>query len=87
MDDSGPGVPDELKRSIFGAFERGAAEKLHAPGVGIGLSLVSRFADMHGGRAWVQDRLPQGASFRVFLPDAPVAAAAELTPQSPHATA
>ena len=87
VDDSGPGVPDELKRSIFGAFERGAAEKLHSPGVGIGLSLVSRFADMHGGRAWVQDRAPQGSSFRVFLPAAPVAAAAELTPQSPHATA
>ena len=61
VDDSGPGVPDELKRSIFGAFERGAAEKLHSPGVGIGLSLVSRFADMHGGRAWVQDRAPQGS--------------------------
>ncbi|CAN5500283.1 hypothetical protein BH18ACT16_BH18ACT16_01130 [soil metagenome] len=87
VEDSGPGVPDELKRSIFGVCERGAAEKLHSPGVGIGLSLVSRFADMHGGRAWVQDRLPQGASFRVFLPAAPVAAAAELTPQSPHATA
>jgi signal transduction histidine kinase len=87
VDDSGPGVPDELKRSIFGAFERGAAEKLHSPGVGIGLSLVSRFADMHGGRAWVQDRAPQGSSFRVFLPAAPVAAAAELTPHSPHATA
>jgi signal transduction histidine kinase len=87
VDDSGPGVPDELKRSIFGAFERGAAEKLHSPGVGIGLSLVSRFADMHGGRAWVQDRAPQGASFRVFLPAAPVDAAPELTPHSPHATA
>ena len=87
VDDSGPGVPDELKRSIFGAFERGAAEKLHSPGVGIGLALVSRFAEMHGGRAWVQDRPPQGSSFRVFLPAAPVAAPADLTPQSPRATA
>jgi len=87
VDDSGPGVPDELKRSIFGAFERGAAEKLHSPGVGIGLSLVSRFAEMHGGRAWVQDRPPQGSSFRVFLPAGPVAAPADLTPQSPRATA
>jgi len=84
VDDSGPGVPDELKRSIFGAFERGAAAKLHSPGVGIGLSLVSRFAEMHGGRAWVQDRPPQGSSFRVFLPAAPVA---EVTPESPRATA
>ena len=88
VDDSGPGVPDELKRSIFGAFERGAAEKLHSPGVGIGLSLVSRFAEMHGGRAWVQDRPPQGSSFRVFLPAAPMAVPpAELMPQRPPATA
>jgi K+-sensing histidine kinase KdpD len=26
------------------------------------------FADLHGGRAWVQDRDGGGASFRVFLP-------------------
>jgi signal transduction histidine kinase len=41
----------------------------HAPGVGIGLSLVARFAELHGGRAWVQDRPGGGASFRVQLPD------------------
>jgi signal transduction histidine kinase len=88
VDDSGPGVPDELKQSIFGAFERGAAEKLHSPGVGIGLSLVSRFAEMHGGRAWVQDRPPQGSSFRVFVPASPVAApSGRLAPQSPGAPA
>ena len=41
----------------------------HARGVGIGLSLVARFAELHGGRAWVQDRPGGGASFQVLLPD------------------
>jgi two-component system sensor histidine kinase KdpD len=39
--------------------------------VGIGLSLVASFADIHGGRAWVEDRPEGGASFRVFLPSGP----------------
>ncbi|MGH2673175.1 MAG: ATP-binding protein, partial [Actinomycetota bacterium] len=40
-----------------------------SPGVGVGLSLVARFAELHGGSAWVEDRPGGGASFRVYLPD------------------
>jgi hypothetical protein len=36
--------------------------------VGIGLSLVSSFAKLHGGRAWVEDRPGGGCSFKVLLP-------------------
>jgi two-component system sensor histidine kinase KdpD len=36
--------------------------------VGIGLAVVSRFAELHGGRAWVEEREGGGASFKVFLP-------------------
>jgi signal transduction histidine kinase len=39
-----------------------------SPGVGIGLSLVARFAELHGGKAWVTERQGGGASFRVLLP-------------------
>ena len=68
VDDEGPGVPDDLKEVIFEPFRRGpGAETL--PGSGIGLSLVARFAELHGGRAWVEDRAGGGASFRVYLPD------------------
>ena len=51
-------------------YSRGP-EATELPGSGIGLSLVARFAELHGGRAWVEDRRGKGASFRVFLPDAP----------------
>ncbi|TMK89810.1 MAG: hypothetical protein E6G43_08680, partial [Actinobacteria bacterium] len=43
----------------------------HSPGVGVGLTLVRRFAELHGGRAWVEERAGGGASFRVFLPAQP----------------
>ena len=67
VEDEGPGVPDALKESIFEAFRRGPDAQT-MPGSGIGLSLVARFAELHGGRAWVEDRRDGGASFRVFLP-------------------
>src|SRR5437016_2161872 len=71
VEDDGPGVPAEIRGAIFEPFRQGPTESRHAPGTGIGLSLVARFAELHGGRAWVQDREGGGASFRVFLPDHP----------------
>lgn len=68
VEDAGPGVPLELRGSIFEPFRQGNEVISHSPGVGIGLSLVTRFAELHGGRAWVEDREGGGASFRVYLP-------------------
>lgn len=67
VEDNGPGIPDHLKAMIFEPFKQGASN-LHVPGSGIGLSLVSRFAEMHGGRAWVEDRPGGGARFVFLLP-------------------
>lgn len=69
VEDDGPGVPAAQATKIFDAFYRGP-DSGRTPGSGIGLSLVSRFAEMHGGRAWVQEREGGGSSFRVLLPDA-----------------
>ena len=66
VDDGGAGVPRDLQAVIFEPFRQGANGD-HSPGVGVGLSLVARFAELHGGRAWVEDRDGGGASFRVFL--------------------
>jgi signal transduction histidine kinase len=68
VEDAGPGIPEELRESIFESFRQGNEVVTHNPGVGIGLSLVTRFAELHGGRAWVEDREGGGASFRVYLP-------------------
>jgi PAS domain S-box-containing protein len=68
VEDEGPGVPAELREQIFQPFRKGRNIADHAPGSGIGLALVARFAELHGGRAWVQDRPGGGASFQVFLP-------------------
>jgi signal transduction histidine kinase len=70
VEDDGPGVPAELRESIFEPFQQGANAPAHSPGVGVGLTLVRRFAELHRGRAWVEDREGGGASFRVFLPGA-----------------
>jgi two-component system sensor histidine kinase KdpD len=65
VEDEGPGVDDELKATIFEPFAQGENAR---GGVGIGLSLVGRFADLHGGSAHVEDRDGGGARFIVVLP-------------------
>jgi two-component system sensor histidine kinase MtrB len=71
VEDDGPGVAPDLRSAIFEPFRQGPSQSPHAPGTGIGLSLVARFAELHGGRAWVEDRPGGGASFRVWLPLTP----------------
>jgi signal transduction histidine kinase len=65
VEDEGPGVPNDLKQEIFEPFRQGESAR---GGVGIGLSLVSRFAQLHGGTAHVEDRPGGGARFVVTLP-------------------
>jgi PAS domain S-box-containing protein len=72
VEDDGPGVPQELRDAVFEPFRQGPTASPHSPGTGVGLSLVARFTELHGGRAWVEDRIGGGAAFRVFLPAAPV---------------
>ena len=68
VEDAGPGLSPDRRGIVFEAFQRGATAAPYAPGVGIGLSLVSSFAELHGGRAWVEDRAGGGCAFKVLLP-------------------
>jgi PAS domain S-box-containing protein len=65
VEDRGPGVPDELKDEIFEPFRRHGS---HAAGLGLGLFIVRRFAELQGGRSWVEDTEGGGATFKVALP-------------------
>jgi signal transduction histidine kinase len=71
VEDDGPGVPDELKEVLFEPFRQGDGSS--GRGMGIGLSLVQRFAELHGGTARIEDAASGGARFVVDLP-------CELTP-------
>ena len=64
--DSGPGIPAEHLRHIFGAFRRGAESG--APGLGLGLYIAERIASAHGGSIHAESPPGQGASIIVELP-------------------
>jgi signal transduction histidine kinase len=68
VEDEGPGIDDGLKATLFEPFHQGPEARSTGTGAGIGLSLVARFAELHGGRAWVEDRVGGGTAFRVHLP-------------------
>jgi len=65
--DDGPGVPEEMKSRIFEPFVTDKEQ-----GAGLGLAIVRKVADAHGGRVEVGDAkesgLGRGAEFRVYLP-------------------
>lgn len=64
--DRGPGIDPKYHQRIFGLFQRLDAG---AEGTGIGLAIVSRIAETHGGRAWVESSPGNGATFWVLFPD------------------
>ena len=70
VEDDGPGVPSAIRDQLFEPFVHGpGAGSLPSPGAGIGLALVSKFAELHGGRAWVEEASSGGARFVVLLGD------------------
>jgi PAS domain S-box-containing protein len=69
VEDEGPGVPPELRRRVFEPFAQGQnVREVASPGTGIGLALVSKLAEIHGGQAWIEDPPAGGARFVVTLP-------------------
>ncbi|MEX2394986.1 MAG: MASE1 domain-containing protein [Actinomycetota bacterium] len=68
VSDDGPGIPSDLRATIFDPFVRGDSGNAYSQGTGIGLALVDRFAQLHGGRAWLEESPSGGASFHVHMP-------------------
>ena len=80
--DEGVGLAPEARQRIFELFvQEGPTGE---GGLGIGLALVKRLAELHGGSAAVESAAPgKGAMFTVKLPSVPAPAAAQL-PSTAH---
>ena len=66
VEDNGPGFPPEAAARLFEPFSRLHEGTLSRHGVG--LSIVRRIVERHGGRVWAEGRPGQGAVFWFALP-------------------
>ncbi len=77
VEDHGPGLDADERQLVFEPFFRGrAAVANQIQGSGLGLSLVKRIAEAHGGRVELATEAGRGSTFTICLPAAPPAAGA-----------
>jgi PAS domain S-box-containing protein len=63
--DNGIGISSEYHERVFGLFNKLDAR---TEGTGVGLALVKRIIEVHGGRIWVESEAGKGAAFYFTLP-------------------
>jgi signal transduction histidine kinase len=82
--DSGPGIPPEQQRKIFGEFYRLAdAAETNQAGLGLGLAIVDRLCALLDHRIELNSTLGRGSRFSVTVPTAPARAAEQTKIKSP----
>ncbi len=62
MQDNGIGVEKEFQERIFQPFRKLYTDDVY-PGIGMGLAIVKKIVEMHGGKIWVESEAGQGAVF------------------------
>lgn len=67
--DNGVGIPVTAKERLFQVFQRFHPDL--APGEGMGLAIIKRIVERHGGKVWVESREGEGAAFHFTLPARP----------------
>lgn len=67
IEDSGIGIPEKDRAHLFEAFHR-CGNVGEAPGTGLGLVIVKRCVDLHGGQLTFESEEGKGTTFTVRLP-------------------
>ena len=65
--DRGIGIPEADREWLFNAFHRGSNVG-QRPGTGLGLVIVKRCVDLHGGRVQIESKLGEGTAVIIRLP-------------------
>jgi cell cycle sensor histidine kinase DivJ len=68
IEDAGIGIPDEALPRLTRNFERVVDAQVPRPGVGLGLALVKKMAELHGGRLNLESVLGEGTVVTISLP-------------------
>jgi two-component system, OmpR family, sensor histidine kinase KdpD len=66
--DRGPGIAKADRRRVFEKFYRGAGDRSHVTGSGMGLAIAQEIVKAHGGAIVVKDNPGGGADFSILLP-------------------
>ncbi|OGG56940.1 MAG: hypothetical protein A3F84_15510 [Candidatus Handelsmanbacteria bacterium RIFCSPLOWO2_12_FULL_64_10] len=70
--DTGIGIAPEDRERVFREFEQAeVALTKKYEGTGLGLSLVKRFVEQHGGQVWLESEVGKGSRFYFTLPVEP----------------
>ena len=79
VEDTGIGIPEDYRQSIFSAFSQVAGKKYdHVGGTGLGLAITRRLIDLMGGNISVDSDEDQGTTFRVVFKDVEMSTASVL---------
>lgn len=69
IEDTGVGIPEDKYESVFEPFTQlDSSTTREWGGIGLGLSIVKKYVEMHGGRIWLESEVGRGTTFYFTIP-------------------